>query len=127
MCLPSQSWTGALHKNEPKLSEYFFTDMMNISIESFQLLQKKNHFIIIRKDAFLSKEASNEEMANQDFLLHLCDTDSENTSLLINHSNISFLFSPDTFNVTFAGDFAASFSLSALMSRCCGRYGHENS
>ncbi len=68
MRLPSQSWTGALHKNEPKLSEYFFTDMMNISIESFQLLQNKIiYFIIIRKDAFLSKEASNEEMANQDF------------------------------------------------------------
>ncbi len=39
---------------------------------------------------------------SQDFELHLCDTDSENTSLLINNSNISLLFSPDTFIVTFA-------------------------
>ncbi len=45
--------------------------MMNI--ESFKLLQNKIihiqnkiSFIIIRKDAFLSKEASNEEMASQD-------------------------------------------------------------
>ncbi len=44
----------------------FLTDMMNISIESFELLQNeiihiqnKNSFIIIPKDAFLSKEASN--------------------------------------------------------------------
>ncbi len=42
--------------------------MMNISIESFELLQNNIiYFIIIRKDAFLSKEASNEEMASQDF------------------------------------------------------------
>ncbi len=35
--------------------------MMNISIESFELLQNKIiYFIIIRKDAFLSIEASNE-------------------------------------------------------------------
>ncbi len=41
MRLPSQSWTGALHKNEPKLSEYFpyRHDEMNISIESFELQQ----------------------------------------------------------------------------------------
>ncbi len=45
--------------------------MMNISIESFELLQNeiihiqnKNSFIIICKDAFLSKEASNEEIFN---------------------------------------------------------------
>ncbi len=48
--------------------------MMNISRENFKLLQNeiinnqnKNFFIIIRKDAFISKEASNEEMGNQDF------------------------------------------------------------
>ncbi len=48
--------------------------MMNISIESFKWLQNKiiqiqnkNAFIIIRKDAFLSKGASNEEMVSQDF------------------------------------------------------------
>ncbi len=37
-------------------------------------------------------------------ILHLCDTDTENTSLLVNNSNISLLFPPDTFMViTFAG------------------------
>ncbi len=48
---------------------------MNISIESPELLQNyiiiiqnKNSFIIIRKDAFLSKEASNEQMASLDLL-----------------------------------------------------------
>ncbi len=53
----------------------FLTDTMNISIESPELLQNyiiiiqnKNSFIIIRKDAFLSKEASNEQMASQDLL-----------------------------------------------------------
>ncbi len=89
------------------------TDMINISIESFKLLlneinqiENKNSFIIIREDALLSKGASNEEMASQDLhlILHLCDTDTENTSLLVNNSNISLLFPPDTFMViTFAG------------------------
>ncbi len=52
----------------------------------------------------LSKGASSEEMGNQDHHLHLCDTDTENTSLLVNNSNISLLFPPDTFMViTFAG------------------------
>ncbi len=53
----------------------FLTDTMNISIESPELLQNyiiiiqnKNSFIIIRKDAFLSKEAFNEQMASQDLL-----------------------------------------------------------
>ncbi len=50
----------------------FLTDM-NISIESFELLQNEITNII-RKDAFLSKEASNEEMASQDFSFHFCDT-----------------------------------------------------
>ncbi len=70
--------------------------MINISIESFKLLlneinqiKNKNSFIIIREDALLSKGTSNEEMA----------------SLLVNNSNISLLFPPDTFMViTFAGD-----------------------
>ncbi len=91
------------------------TDMINISIESFKLLlneinqkqnKNKNSFIIIREDALLSKGASNEETASQDhhLILHLCDTDTENTSLLVNNSNISLLFPPDTFMViTFAG------------------------
>ncbi len=63
--------------------------MINISIESFKLLlneinqiENKNSFIIIREDALLSKGASNEEMVSQDLILHLCDTDTENTSLL---------------------------------------------
>ncbi len=87
--------------------------MINISIESFKLLlneinqiENKNSFIIIREDALLSKGESNEGMASQDLhlILHLCDTDTENTSLLINNSNISLLFTPDTFMViTFAG------------------------
>ncbi len=87
------------------------TDMINISIESFKLLlneinqiENKNSFIIIGEDALLSKGTSNEEMASQDHHLHLCDTDTENTSLLVNNSNISLLFPPDTFMViTFAG------------------------
>ncbi len=45
----------------------------------------------------------NEEIVSQDHL-HLCNTDTENTSLLVNNSNISLLFPPDTFMViTFAG------------------------
>ncbi len=91
--------------------------MINISIESFKLLlneinqiENKNSLIIIiiiiREDALLSKGTFNEEMASQDhhLILHLCDTDTENTSLLVNNSNISLLFPPDTFMViTFAG------------------------
>ncbi len=88
--------------------------MINISIESFKLLlneinqiENKNSFIIIREDALLSKGESNEEMASQDLhlILHLCETDSENTSLLVNNSNISLLFPPDTLImvITFAG------------------------
>ncbi len=87
--------------------------MINISIESFKLLlneinqiENKNSFIIIREDALLSKGASNEETASQDLhlILHLCDTNTENTSLLVNNSNISLLFPPDTLMViTFAG------------------------
>ncbi len=45
-------------------------------------------------------------MGSQDLhlILQLCDTDTENTSLLVNNSNISLLFPPDTFMViTFAG------------------------
>ncbi len=87
--------------------------MINISIESFKLLlneinqiENKSSFIIIREDALLSKGTSNEETASQDhhLILHLCNTDTENTSLLVNNSNISLLFPPDTFMVvTFAG------------------------
>ncbi len=81
------------------------TNMINISIESFKLLlkinQRQNSFIIIiiREDALLSKGASNEEMASQDHHLHLCNTDTENTSLLVNNSNISYF----SMVITFAG------------------------
>ncbi len=50
--------------------------------------------------------ASNEEMASQDLhlILHLCDTDTENTSLLVTNSYISLLFPSDIFMlITFAG------------------------
>ncbi len=87
--------------------------MINISIESFKSLlneinqiENKNAFIIIREDALLSKGASNEEMASQDLhlILHLSDTDTENTILLVNNSDISLLFPSDTFMlITFAG------------------------
>ncbi len=100
-------------KMNRKSANTWLTDMINISIESFKLLlneinqiENKNSFIIIREDALLSKGTSNEEMASQDhhLILHLCDTDTENTSLLVNNSNISLLFPPDTFMViTFAG------------------------
>ncbi len=121
-----------------KSANICLTDMINISIESFKLIlneinqiENKNSFIIIREDALLSKDASNEEMVSQDLhlILHLCDTDTENTSLLVNNSNISLLFPPDTFMViTFAGLYGklycvymkqnSSASLTALC--CCG-------
>ncbi len=108
--LPSRLEQERFTKNR-KSANTCLTDMINISIESFKLLlneinqiENKNSFIIIREDALLFKGASNEEMASQDHHLHLCDTDTENTSLLVNNSNISLLFPPDTFMViTFAG------------------------
>ncbi len=67
--------------------------MINISIESFKLLlneinqiENKNvYIIIIIRDALLYLGASNEETASQDHHLHLCDTDKENTSVLVNN------------------------------------------
>ncbi len=67
--------------------------MINISIKSFKLLlneinqiENKNVFIIILiRDALLSTGASNEEIANQDHHLHLCDPDTENTNVLVNN------------------------------------------
>ncbi len=65
------------------------TDMINISIESFKLIlneikqiENKNSFIII----IIHKGTSNEETASQDRQLHPCETDSENTSLLVYNS-----------------------------------------
>ncbi len=111
--MPSRLEQEHFTKMNRKSANTCLTDMINISIESFKLLlneinqiENKNSFIIIREDALLSKGASNEEMASQDLhlILHLCDTDTENTSLLVNNSNISLLFPPDTFMViTFAG------------------------
>ncbi len=59
--------------------------------------------IIINKDAFLSKGASNEETASQDQQFHPCDPDWENICLLVNNSNIPLIFPADTFMVMFAG------------------------
>ncbi len=65
--------------------------MINIFIESFKLvlneikhIEYKNSFIIILicTDVFI-EGASNEEMASRDLQLHPCDTDLENTSLLM--------------------------------------------
>ncbi len=111
-------------------------DKYCISIESFKLLlneinqiENKNSFIIIREDALLSKGTSNEEMVSQDhyLILHLCDTDTENTSLLVNNSNISLLFPQDTVMViTFAGVYGKLYyvylkqnSSAALTALCC--------
>ncbi len=64
--------------------------MINISIESFKLLLTwiiPNNFfiIIIIRDVILSIGMSNEETANQDHHLQYCDTDTENTSVLVNN------------------------------------------
>ncbi len=113
--MPSRLEQEHFTKMNRKSANTCLTDMINISIESFKLLlneinqienKTKNSFIIIREDALFSKGASNEGMASQDhhLILHLCDTDTENTSLLVNNSNISLLFPPDTFMViNFAG------------------------
>ncbi len=110
--MPSHLEQEHFTKMNRKSANTCLTDMINISTESFKLLlneinqiENKNSFIIIREDALLSKGASNEEMSQDHHLiLHLCDTDTENTSLLVNNSNISLLFPPDTFMViTFAG------------------------
>ena len=117
------------------------TDMINISIESFKWLlneikqiENKNSFIIIiiHKDALLSKGAPN-EMASQDQQLHPCDTDSENTSLLVNNSNISLLFPSFTFMViTFAGALRQAwvycvYLKGELFSCCCGTINTDKS
>ncbi len=107
--MPSRLEQEHFTKMNRKSANTCLTYMINISIESFKLLlneinqiENKNSFIIIREDALLSKGESKEGMGSQ--VLHLCDTDTENTSLLVNNSNISLLFPPDTFMViTFAG------------------------
>ncbi len=112
MCfLPSRLEQERFTKMNRSWANTCLTDMINISIESFKLslkIENKNSFIIIliiiNKDAFLSKGASNEETASQDQQFHPCDTDSENISLLVNNSNIPLIFPVDTFMVImFAG------------------------
>ncbi len=106
--MPSRLEQEHFTKMYRKLANTCLTDMINISIESFKLLlneinqiENKNSFIIICEDALLSKGVSIEDLH---LILHLCHTDTENTSLLVNNSNISLLFPPDTFMViTFAG------------------------
>ncbi len=88
------------------------TDIINISIESFKILldeikliENKNSFIIIiiRKDAILKTRLMRRWRVR--IVVVRIVTDSENTSLLVNNSNISLLFPPDTFIViiTLAG------------------------
>ncbi len=110
--MPSRLEQQHFTKMNRKSVNTCLTDMINISIESFKLLlneinqiENKNSFIIIREDALLSKGASNEEMGVRIMIrFFIFDTDTENTSLLVNNSNISLLFPPDTFMViTFAG------------------------
>ncbi len=74
MRLSSRSWTGALHKNEPKLSEYFPYRHDEYIYRKLWITTKRNNSYPKQKlfhynpyDAFLSKGASNEEMASQDF------------------------------------------------------------
>ncbi len=92
--LPSRLEQERFTKMNRKSANTCLTDMINISIESFKLLLNKINTIENTEDALLSKGVSNEEMASQDHHLHLCDTDKENTSLLVNNSNISLLFPP---------------------------------
>ncbi len=77
--------------------------MINISIESFKLLLNEINTIENTEDALLSKGVPNEEMARIIIFIFATLTKT-NTSLLVNNSNISLLFPPNTFMViTFAG------------------------
>ncbi len=110
--MPSRLEQEYVTKMNRKSVNTWLTDMMNISIESFKLLlneinqienKNKNSFIIIREDALLSKGESNEEMGVR-IIIWFFIFATENTSLLVNNSNISLLFPPDTLMViTFAG------------------------
>ncbi len=59
--------------------------------------------------------------------LQLCDTDSENTSLLINISNISLLFPPDTFIITSARALQQALAYFACSRQVVVHHVHENS
>ncbi len=83
--LPSRLEQERFIKMNRKSANTCLTDMIKISIESFKLLLNKINTIENTEDALLSKGVSNEEMASQDHHLHLCDTDKENTSLLVNN------------------------------------------
>ncbi len=99
LCFYKIKKTNMKHFLQSHLDQERFTKMnrnsakcLTVLTERFQLLhneikqiENKTSFIIIliHKDAFLSKAASNEEKASQD--QHPCETDSENTSLLVNN------------------------------------------
>ncbi len=131
--MPSRLEQEHFTKMNLKSANTWLTDMINISIESFKLLlneinqienKNKNSFIIIREDALLSKGASNEEMGVRVWFFIFA---TENTSLLVNNSNISLLFPPDTLMViTFAGVYGKLYcvylkqnSSAALTALCC--------
>ncbi len=60
------SWTGALHKNEPKYMPHRH-DKYRLSIESFKLL--------LNEIKQIDYSTSNEETASQGWQLHPCNTD----------------------------------------------------
>ncbi len=66
--------------------------MYELSLDQAFWIKKYIFYYNINKDAFLAKGVSNEETASRDQRLHPCETDSENTSLLVNDSNISNYF-----------------------------------
>ncbi len=73
--LAVSSWTGALHNDEPKLNElshrydkYIHRKLQITTLKRIIQIENKNFHYVIRKDAFLSKGTSNEEMASH-FLL----------------------------------------------------------
>ncbi len=86
-------------------AEHCIYESFKLLLNEINQIENKNFFvIIIICDELLSIGTSNEETASQDHHLHLCDTDTENTSVLVNNENISLLFPPDTFMVIyFAG------------------------
>ncbi len=106
--MPSRLEQEHFTKMNLKSANTWLTDMINISkllLNKINQIENKNKnsFIIIREDALLSKGASNEEMGVR-IIIWFFIFATENTSLLVNNSNISLLFPPDTFMViTFAG------------------------
>ncbi len=63
--------------------KYIYIESFKLLLNKINQIENKNSFIIIHEDALLSKGASNEEMSQDlHLILHICDTDTENTSLL---------------------------------------------